>query len=70
MRNIDDGDAFCAELPHELQETRRVGFVERRRRFVHDKDARLDRKRFGYFDDLLLRDREVAGPDLGANRRT
>ena len=59
MRDVDEGDALGAETLDQVEKARGFGALERRRRLVHHQDARVDRKRLGDLDHLLLGDREA-----------
>ena len=59
VRDVDDGDAGRLERPDAIEEPLDLPVGQRRRRFVHDEDARVLRERLGDLHHLLLRDAEL-----------
>ena len=73
MRDVDHRDAVRRQSGDGREELRDLALAERRRRLVHDQDARLVGQGARHFDHLLLRDPETAhdriGIDLDAEAR-
>ena len=65
VRGEDDCDARRGELPHDLEQRLALRGRQRRSRLVHDKDARVQRQRFGDFDQLLLADAQFGDAIFG-----
>ncbi len=59
MRDVDDGHAGGLERPDAIEEPLDLPVGQRRRRFVHDQDARVLRERLRDLHHLLLRDAEL-----------
>ncbi len=64
VRDVDDGHAGGLERPDAIEEPFDLPVGQRRRRFVHDQDARVLRERLRDLHRLLLRDAELV--DEGA----
>ncbi|MNZ93977.1 hypothetical protein D3C78_1130740 [compost metagenome] len=61
MRDIDDGNAPFRQPVHDPEKRLGFGLGQSRRRLVKDQDAAIQRQRLGDLNDLLLRNRKVAG---------
>src|SRR2546430_8670789 len=65
MGDVEDADAFGAEVAHHAEKL--IGFVlrETRCRLVHDEDAGIDAEGFGYLNKLLMANRQVGNDGVG-----
>jgi len=65
MRDVEDADAFGAEVADDGEEL--IGFVLREAGggLVHNEDAGVDTQRFGDFDKLLMADGQVSDDGVG-----
>ena len=60
MADEQDGDAARARLADDREQPIDLVRRQRRRRFVQDQDAGVDRKRLGDLDELLIGHRKAA----------
>ena len=64
VRDVDDRDPFLAQPADELEKLDDVGLLERLRRLVEKQHLGFRRDRSGDLDDVKLRQRQVADPDV------
>ena len=58
MADVNDADAGVAQAPDDIVQTFHLGDVQRRRRLIENKDARILQERPRDFDQLAIRQRQ------------